>query len=285
MVLAASDELVGLLHRADVLSDADEADHVARQATRELDDELLRPLLEGRVPRQGHQLRVGLGGQDPHGHRATRGSSVRAMRRVVLLPVVLLLCVSPALAGGPEEPVGGEVELGKAEGLKHVAEQVMWDTNFESLSVACGANNGPWHPTGGGVTMSATRADSIEALGPMDLDAPLESPDNLKLDDYWKSSVGMAVGTQITAWAVCTKRPTSYVLADTPDARQRNGPTPRPAPRGSTSSVVAPSSPPPAATSARRTRPPGGRGRHASSTPPADSVACRSTRAAGPSGT
>ncbi len=144
------------------------------------------------------------------------------MRRVLipLLATLLVLGTSPARAGDPAGPVGGEIQLGKAAGLKYVAEQLTSDGNFENLSVACGPDNSPWHPTGGGVRMSDDPgANSIKALRPLDLAAPLESPDDQALDDYWESSVGVAVGTQVTAWGVCTKRSTSYVLHDTPDAK------------------------------------------------------------------
>ena len=240
VVLATGDELVGLLDRAGVLPDAHEPDHVPREAAGQLDHDLLRPLLQRHLPGQGHQLRIGLGGQDPHGHgfslgvprqaiapRTHPGLASLAMRRVLagslLLALVTTTCVGTAArAGGPEDPVGGEIQLGKAAGLKYVAEQVTSDSNFEDLPVACGANNGPWHPTGGGVTMSDdASANSIKALRPMDLDAPLESPDDVRTDDYWEAAVGMAVGTQITAWTVCTKRKTGYVLVDSEDGTVR----------------------------------------------------------------
>ena len=139
----------------------------------------------------------------------------------------------PARAGGPEDPVGGEIPLGKAAGLKYVAEELLSDSNFEDLPVACGANNGPWHPTGGGVTMSDdASANSIKALRPMDLDSPLESPDDVRTDDYWEAAVGMAVGTEITAWTVCTKRKTGYVLVDSEDGTSAERADAAPCPDG-----------------------------------------------------
>jgi len=128
------------------------------------------------------------------------------------------LVEGPVQAGGAFDPEGGETQLGRSGGLKYVAEQVTADGFGGNAAVSCVPSNGPWHVTSGGVSMSDDpSANLIRSMRPLDLNAPLEDPDDTDPDDWWDSQVTAAPGTQVTSWLVCTQRRTSYVTEFTPN--------------------------------------------------------------------
>ncbi|OEI67477.1 hypothetical protein Cus16_2913 [Curtobacterium sp. ER1/6] len=67
LVLRACDLLARLLHRRDVPAEVHEADEVPRDALREGDDDVVRPVLQRDVPRQVEQTGVDGGGGDGEG--------------------------------------------------------------------------------------------------------------------------------------------------------------------------------------------------------------------------
>ncbi|MFN8196216.1 MAG: hypothetical protein U0R80_18275 [Nocardioidaceae bacterium] len=151
--------------------------------------------------------------------------SARLLRLPVLAVSVLMLAGPgvPAVAGGAEDPLGGEVVLGKVAGIKYVAESLAVGTGgthappAEQASIACGGHASGWHVSVGGARMSGGAAsNSITTLRPLDLDAMFESPDDDVPDDWWDATVRSVVGRTLTGYALCTKTTLTYVRNDVP---------------------------------------------------------------------
>jgi hypothetical protein len=143
---------------------------------------------------------------------------------VVLTAMVALLASNPAVAGGPTDPNGDEVNLGTAGGLKYVLE----DHNvgdggthsppYDATDIACGAHaDSPWHVvSGGGMVKTPASQTVLTVMRPMDLDASFESPDNAAPDDWWETVVKSVVGHKLTGYAICSKKSNHYVIHETP---------------------------------------------------------------------
>lgn len=151
---------------------------------------------------------------------------MRAIGRaaLVLVASTSLLATTPAWAGGPSDPVGGETPRGTVAGLKYVSETLQvgssghYSPPYDAAWVACGGHASPFHPTSGGAQVNGDQADNLIAvLRPTDLDAPLESPPNNRPDDWWDSTVKSVVGRDLTGYAICTKRATRYVQVTADD--------------------------------------------------------------------
>jgi hypothetical protein len=134
------------------------------------------------------------------------------------------LASTSAVAGGPTDPNGDEVNLGVAGGLKYVLE----DHNvgdggthsppYDATDIACGPHvDSPWHVVSGGGMVKAPASQTLLAvMRPMDLDASFESPDNAAPDDWWETVVKSVVGHKLTGYAICSKRSNHYVIHETP---------------------------------------------------------------------
>jgi hypothetical protein len=145
---------------------------------------------------------------------------------VALTAIVAMLASTPAVAGGPTDPNGDEVNLGTAGGLKYVLE----DHNvgdggthtppYDSTQIACGPHvDSPWHVVSGGGFVKAPASQTLLAvLRPMDLDASFESPDNAAPDDWWDTVVKSVVGHKLTGYAICSKKSNHYVMHQTPSS-------------------------------------------------------------------
>ncbi len=128
-----------------------------------------------------------------------------------------LVLASPAYAGGPTDPVGGEQKLGQVAGIKYVREDVVvgssgsWGPPYEGTLIACGGHTASWHVIAGGVRVTGSSEQNlIASTRPMDLDPTFETPDDTKPDDWFESVVSSVLGRTMTGYAVCTKRPLSY---------------------------------------------------------------------------
>ncbi len=146
----------------------------------------------------------------------------------------VLLLGAPAIAGGPDDPVGGETQLGTTAGIKYVSETLdvgssgHFGAPYEAAWIACGSHTSPWKPTSGGARIKGSQTDNyLAAHRPMDLDNPFEQPDNETTDDWWDTTVHSILGRSLTGYAVCTQRALRYVLTDTPGATssERTGST------------------------------------------------------------
>ena len=152
-----------------------------------------------------------------------------AMRRRMLVTVsVVLGCLvgagTPAVAGGPQDPVGGETALGNRDGLQYLSETLAvgssghFGGNSEAAWISCGGHSSPWHPVSGGATISDSPAENhLTGLRAQDLDSPLETPDNTITDDWWDTTVSSVVGRTLTGYAICTKTTLTYVSRTIPD--------------------------------------------------------------------
>jgi hypothetical protein len=156
------------------------------------------------------------------------------MRRSVAVPLALtaivsiaaLLASTPAIAGGPVDPNGGEVNLGTAGGLKYVSESHDVGSGgthtppYDATDIACGPHvDSPWHVVSGGGSVKAPASQTLLAvLRPMDLDASFESPDNAAPDDWWETVVKSVVGHRLTGFAICSKKSSHYVRHQTPSS-------------------------------------------------------------------
>ncbi len=128
-----------------------------------------------------------------------------------------LVLASPAYAGGPTDPVGGEQKLGQVGGLKYLREKVVvgssgsWDPPYAGTRIACGGHASSWHVVSGGVRVTGSSEQNMTATTrPMDLEAPYENPDDAKPDDWFESVVSSVLGRTMTGFAVCTKRSLRY---------------------------------------------------------------------------
>lgn len=135
----------------------------------------------------------------------------------------LVALAAPAVAGGPFDPVGGEVAQGKVAGLKYVKESLAVGSSgtmsppHEMAAVSCGTHSSPWHPTAGGVRMTGGAAsNTIQALRPMDLDDAFEAPANSTPDDWWDGTVTSVVGRTLTGYAICGRSSFGYVRLSVP---------------------------------------------------------------------
>ncbi len=134
-----------------------------------------------------------------------------------------LVLASPAYAGGPTDPVGGEQKLGQVAGLKYLRETVVvgssgsWDPPYEGTRIACGGHASSWHVVSGGVRVTGSSEQNlIASTRPNDLDAPFENPDNTTPDDWFESVVSSVLGRTMTGYAVCTKRWLRYEVTTVP---------------------------------------------------------------------
>ncbi|HSS67422.1 MAG TPA: hypothetical protein VLK34_02640 [Nocardioidaceae bacterium] len=149
---------------------------------------------------------------------------------VALTAAAALLASTPAIAGGPTDPNGGEVGLGMAGGLKYISEtHNVGDGGthtppYDATDIACGPHtNSPWHVVSGGAAVKAPAQQTLLAvMRPMDLDPAFESPDNAAPDDWWESVVKSVVGHKLTGYAICSKKPSHYVLHTTPTSASSN---------------------------------------------------------------
>jgi hypothetical protein len=156
------------------------------------------------------------------------------MRRSVALPVALtamvsiaaLLTSTAAIAGGPTDPNGGEVNRGTAGGLKYLSESHDVGSGgthsppYDATYIACGPHvDSPWHVVSGGGGVKAPASQTVLAvMRPMDLDASFESPDNAAPDDWWETLVKSVVGHKLTGYAICSKKANHYVIHPTPSS-------------------------------------------------------------------
>ncbi len=143
---------------------------------------------------------------------------------LVVLPASLALA-TPATAGGPTDPVGGETALGSVAGLKYLSETLAvgssghYGTPYDAAWMACGPHTSTWHTTAGGSKIAGNQADNhISTHRAMDLDSPFEVPDDFVTDDWWESVVWSVPGRSLTGHAICTKAAVKYRSVITPDA-------------------------------------------------------------------
>jgi hypothetical protein len=147
-----------------------------------------------------------------------------AIALTATVATLAMLASLPAVAGGPTDPSGGEVNLGVAGGLKYVAESHDVGTGgthsppYDAADIACGPHvDSPWHVvSGGGVVKAPASQTLLAVMRPMDLDPSFEVPDNAAPDDWWETVVKSVVGHRLTGYAVCSKKSNHYVSHTTP---------------------------------------------------------------------
>jgi hypothetical protein len=143
---------------------------------------------------------------------------MRPLSRTIAVSLVLIVALgTPAAAGGPVDPVGGETKLGTTAGLRYLRESLTvgssggWSNPYEGAEISCGGHSSPWHPASGGSKVSGSAdANTISGQRSLDLDAAFESPDNAKPDDFWEVVVRSVVGRTLTGVAICSRSTFRY---------------------------------------------------------------------------
>jgi hypothetical protein len=126
-----------------------------------------------------------------------------------------------ASAGMAPDPRPGDTVLGKANGLTYVS-----DADFANMQTStetgatCPDVPGKWRIAGGGFSIEGG-ADSTQVLGgstPTDM-LDLYGDNDLEMDDFWRVSATVSVGTTVTSYAICTKwDDLKYKRIDVPDS-------------------------------------------------------------------
>ncbi len=143
---------------------------------------------------------------------------------IVLTVTTALLVGAPAQAGGPTDPQGGEVTMGKKGGLKYLSETLdvgssgHYGGNVEGAWISCGPHNSPWQPvSGGGSVLGPSDNTMIKALVPTDLDDTFENPDDSVSDDWWMTRVSADLGSSFSGFAICSQQKLRWKSTETPD--------------------------------------------------------------------
>ena len=120
----------------------------------------------------------------------------------------ILLGTAPlAGAGGAIDPRPGDALLGKVGGVTYVSDpEFAAAASYVEAAAACPDAPGKWGLTAGGFSLVGG-ADSTQVVGssiPADLGNVFGDDDDV-IDDYWRASAGVSVGTTVTSYAICTK--------------------------------------------------------------------------------
>jgi hypothetical protein len=132
------------------------------------------------------------------------------MRRLVGIVAgtgVFLGAVTLALAGGPTDPRPGDALLGKSGGVAYVSDpEFAAAATFVGAAAACPELPSKWRLAGGGfeLTGGADATQVVATSVPSDLENTF-GDDDKTIDDWWRVSAGVSIGTTVTSYAVCTK--------------------------------------------------------------------------------
>ncbi len=120
-----------------------------------------------------------------------------------------LLCAMavPASAGLSPDPRLGDTLLGKSNGIAYVSDpDFAAAATFVDVQTACPDTPGPWRIASGGFSLvgGADSTQQVASSIPADLD-DMYGDNDTKLDDFWRLSADVSVGTTATSYAICTK--------------------------------------------------------------------------------
>lgn len=137
--------------------------------------------------------------------RLIRGGIAAGGLVVATIAALGLALAATATAGGPIVPTPGDVQLGKAGGIRYVADTSRTTTDPDAISyTGCPNPGNQWRLTGGGVRAGAG-ITAITGSQPQDLYSSLGDAD-LDRDDYWRTEVeSSGAGTRYTGYAICAK--------------------------------------------------------------------------------
>jgi hypothetical protein len=134
---------------------------------------------------------------------------MRRLAGIVAGAVAFLGTVALAGAGGATDPRPGDALLGKDGGVAYVSDPE-FAAAASSVQAATACPNLPsskWRIVGGGFSLvgGADSGQLVAGSHPADLDDEEFGDDDLALDDWWRVSADVSIGTTVTSYAICTK--------------------------------------------------------------------------------
>jgi hypothetical protein len=133
---------------------------------------------------------------------------MRRLAGIVAGTGAFLGAVALAGAGAATDPRLGDTLLGKSGGVAYVSDsEFAAGASFLDAAATCpDLPSSKWRITGGGfaLTGGADAGQAVASSHPADLDESFGDGDQA-IDDWWRASADVSIGTTITSYAVCTK--------------------------------------------------------------------------------